>query len=385
MKHEIIENPSEWTLRSEYWLRRSIELRSNRALRERRSTPLILTGDGIQMRVEKGTLHIRGGLTHYPQEREVYRFFKGDLDLPPRIVAVDCSGGLSFDVLAWLAEQNITLICLDWKGDGVSVLACNGYAADPVKVEWQQGTRADSAARLAFAAELIGKKVAISMTTLQQCIPPSRLQTIAIEKSRIGIDRLAREKFADLNAVFAIEGECASAYFAAWQGLGISWKGTKRHPVPDSWHTYKGRSSLANGVKPENRNASHPVNALLNYAYAVALQRLQILAVADGYDPLLGVMHSGKRGNPAFILDIIEPERPQIDAMILAFVAKHTFSGADFVIRDSGGCRLSPQLARHVTALIDAMFSKRSTIDGGDKKAVAKPARGPVRNIPVSH
>ncbi|WP_056617202.1 CRISPR-associated endonuclease Cas1 [Sphingomonas sp. Root241] len=353
MKHEIISNPSEWTVRSEYWLRQSIQLSGTRALRERRSTPLILTGDGVQMRVEKGTLHIRDGLTHYPQEREDYRFFKGDLDLPPRIVTVDCSGGLSFDVLAWLAEQGVTLICLDWKGDGVSVLACNGYAADPVKVRWQQETRADSAARLAFAADLIGRKIAISLTTLEQHIPPSRLQTIAIEKSRIGIDRLANEKFADLNAVFAIEGECASAYFAAWQGLAISWKGTKRHPVPDGWQIYKGRSSLANGVKPENRNASHPVNALLNYAYAVTLQRLQIQAIADGYDPTLGVMHSGKRGNPAFILDLIEPERPRIDALILAFVAKHTFSGADFVIRDNGGCRLSPQLAKHVAAIID--------------------------------
>ncbi|RYG87942.1 MAG: CRISPR-associated endonuclease Cas1 [Alphaproteobacteria bacterium] len=352
MKHEIIATPSEWTIRSDYWLQQSIELRTPRALRERRSTPLILTGDGVHLRIEKGTLHIRGGLTHYPQEQETYRFFKGDLELPPRIVTVDCSGGLSFDVLAWLAEQGVTLICLDWKGDGVSISACNGYAADPARVRWQQETRADGIARVAFAADLIRQKIAVSIATLEKHITPSRLQTVAVEKSRIGMDRLQSEKFADLNAVFAIEGECASAYFAAWQGMAISWKGTKRHPVPDSWQTYKGRSSLANGVKPENRNASHPVNALLNYAYAVTLQRLQIQAIADGYDPTLGIMHSGKRGNPAFILDLIEPERPRIDDMILAFVAQHTFSGADFVIRDNGGCRLSPQLAKYVVAML---------------------------------
>lgn len=352
MKHEIISSPSDWAARSEYWLQHSIGLSGTRALRERRSTPLILTGDGVQMRVEKGTLHIRGGLTHYPQEQETYRFFKGDLDLPPRIVTVDCSGGLSFDVLAWLAEQGVTLICLDWKGDGVSILGCNGYAADPAKVRWQQETQANSIARVAFAADLIRQKIGISIATLENHIAPSRLQTVAVEKSRIGVDRLDREKFADLNAVFAIEGECASAYFAAWQGMAISWKGTKRYPVPDGWQTYKGRSSLANGVKPENRNASHPVNALLNYAYAVTLQSLQIQAIADGYDPMLGIMHSSKRGSAAFILDLIEPERPRIDAVILEFVAKYTFSGADFVIRDNGGCRLSPQLAKFVVATL---------------------------------
>ncbi|QBM74547.1 CRISPR-associated endonuclease Cas1 [Sphingomonas sp. AAP5] len=352
MKHEIIAGLSEWTVRSDYWLQKSIELGGTRALRERQSTPLILTGDGVHMRVEKGSLHIRGGLTHYRQEPEVYRFFRGDLDLPPRIVAVDCSGGLSFDVLAWLAEQDVTLICLDWKGDGVSVQACNGYAADRGKVRWQQETRADETARITFAADLIQQKLAASIETLEAHISPSRSQALALRKSLVGIERLASDKFGDLNAVFAIEGECASAYFAAWQGMAISWKGTKRHPVPDAWLTYKGRSSLANGVKPENRNASHPVNALLNYAYAVTLQRLQIQAIADGYDPTLGIMHSGKRGNPAFILDLIEPKRSRIDAMILAFVAQHTFSGADFVIRENGGCRLSPQLARHVSVML---------------------------------
>lgn len=352
MKHDIIAKPSEWTVRSDYWLQQSIALQTPRALRERQSAPLILNGDGVQMRVEKGTLHIRGGLTHYPQERETFRFFRGDLDLPPRIVAVDCSGGLSFDVLAWLAEQGVALICADWKGDAFSVLSCNGYAADRDKVRWQQETRADEAARLAFAADLIRRKIVASISTLETHIAPSPSQALAIEKARIAAARLAAENFPDLNAIFAIEGECAAAYFAAWRGIPIAWKGTKRHPVPEGWITYGSRSSLATGVKPENRNASHPVNAMLNYAYAVKLAQIQIQAIADGYDPTFGIMHNGKRGNPAFILDLIEPERPKIDAAILAFIAEHTFSGADFVIRDNGGCRLSPQLAKYVSGML---------------------------------
>jgi CRISPR associated protein Cas1 len=37
-----------------------------------------------------------------------------------------------------------------------------------------------------------------------------------------------------------------------------------------------------------NRNASHPVNAILNYAYAVLQSQIQIGAVAKGYDPTVG-------------------------------------------------------------------------------------------------
>ncbi|WP_174286288.1 CRISPR-associated endonuclease Cas1 [Sphingomonas bacterium] len=104
-------------------------------------------------------------------------------------------------------------------------------------------------------------------------------------------------------------------------------------------------------MKAENRNASHPVNAMLNYAYAVKLAQMQIQAIADGYDPTLGIMHNSKRGSAALILDLIEPERPRIDAMILAFTHRRKFAAADFVIRANGDCRLSPQLARVVAQI----------------------------------
>lgn len=382
MKHDIVAKPSEWTIRSDYWLRRSIELRTPRALRERRSSPLILTGDGVHLRVEKGTLHIRGGLTHYPQEPETYRFFRGDLDLPPRIVAVDCSGGLSFDVLAWLAEQGVALICVDWKGDGVSVLACNGYAADREKVAWQITTRADGTARLEFSIDMIDRKLRQSAETLEIAIPASKKRDAALYKAIEGMARLSENPPADLTELRGIEGLSAAAYFAAWRGLPMRWKGTEKYPIPDSWQFYENRSSLANGLKSKTRNASHPLNALLNYAYAMLQNRLQIQAIADGFDPTLGIMHHSRRDACAYIFDIMEPERPKIDAAILRFVAEHVFSGADFVIRENGSCRLSPQLAKHVAALIDTEMPLHSRAEGkndaNNQKEVAKAARGSV-------
>src|SRR6516164_4809345 len=63
------------------------------------STASVLCGHGVSLRVDAGTLLIRNGFTHYPQKQEAYRFFKGGLDLPSRIVMMDGSGGMSFDVL----------------------------------------------------------------------------------------------------------------------------------------------------------------------------------------------------------------------------------------------------------------------------------------------
>lgn len=342
----------DWAIRAEFWALENTKSAPKRKLRQRNPAPLILCGHGVSMRVENGSLVIRDGFTHYPQEQARYRFFARDLNLPTRILLLDGSGTLSFDVLSWLAEQGVALARVKWTGEVATVASGTGYAADREKIRWQQETRADEAKRLTFAADIIRQKVAASIPTLENNVAPSPEREVALTKANVGIDRLLGETFADINAVFAIEGECASAYFRAWKGLPVWWTGIKRRPVPDEWHAYNWRSSRATGVKPENRNASHPVNALLNYAYAVKLAKMQIEAIAEGYDPTLGIMHNGKRGSPALILDLIEPQRPIVDAAILRFVANNRFSAGDFVTRKDGVCRLSPQLARVVAGLI---------------------------------
>jgi CRISPR-associated endonuclease Cas1 len=346
------EDDDEWAIRSDFWLLETIKSAPKRKLRQRNPVPLILNGHGASLRIEHGALVIRDGFTHHPQVQAKYRFFPRDLDLPTRILLLDGSGTLSFDVLSWLSEQGVALARVKASGEIATVASGTGYAADREKVEWQRSTRADESVRLAFAADLIRRKIVSSLPTLEVHIPASKARDMALEKASAGIERLSRDTFADINAIFAIEGECASAYFRSWHGLPVHWKGVQRRPVPQEWHAYNWRSSRATGVKPENRNASHPVNAMLNYAYAVKLAQLQIQAIADGYDPTLGIMHNSNRGSPAWVLDMIELERAAVDAVILQFVCDQRFAAADFIVRKDGVCRLSPQLARAVASLI---------------------------------
>jgi CRISPR-associated protein Cas1 len=71
-------------------------------------------------------------------------------------------------------------------------------------------------------------------------------------------------------------------------------------------------------------------------------------------------MHHSRIGFPAYVYDLIEPERPRVDAAVLKFVRSRTFSAADFVIRKDGVCRLSPPLARAVTTLVS---QRNSAVD----------------------
>jgi CRISP-associated protein Cas1 len=100
----------------------------------------------------------------------------------------------------------------------------------------------------------------------------------------------------------------------AWREIPLKWQNSVRHPIPDDWKFIGSRTSRFNLAG--NRNASHPVNAILNYAYAVLQAQLQIHAISYGYDPTIGIMHFQRTGSPAFIFDLMEPERPRIDRVL---------------------------------------------------------------------
>ncbi len=147
-----------------------------------------------------------------------------------------------------------------------------------------------------------------------------------------------------------LEANAAAAYFRAWKGIPIRWRETSKRPIPENWKEIGHRTSIF--LRAGNRNASHPVNALLNYSYTVLQSEIQIYAVAEGYDPTIGIMHESGNGAPAFVFDLMEPHRSTVDRKILEFVKGHIFDPADFGIRSDGVCRLNPELARYVAGLI---------------------------------
>ena len=90
------------------------------------------------------------------------------------------------------------------------------------------------------------------------------------------------------------------------------------------------------------------MNAILNYAYAVARADIHIAAASEGYDPCRGIMHHDRDDTQAFVYDLIEPRRALVDASILRFIQKRNLTGADFILRADGVCRVAPQLARTI-------------------------------------
>ena len=265
---------------------------------------------------------------------------------------LDGSGGLSFDVITWLAAQDVALFCIDYLGEVVSVIGGSGSAYDSERVHWQVETKADPLRRIDFCCHLIAEKIGATISTMKTALPNTPARAKALDKALRSIDKLERRAVRSVNDVLMVEAGSAAAYFGAWKGLPLRWvRRPKPAIVPPAWHFADGRSAMRARSGLTNRNATHPVNAMLNYAYAVLHSQVQLEAVREGYDPRLGIMHESRSDAQALVLDLMEVRRPAVDAAVLKFVANAIFSAGDFVIRDDGVCRLAPQLARSVAQL----------------------------------
>src|SRR5215831_9971825 len=342
-----VEEDSVWAERCAYWQPEPAKPPPARGWRSNPSRPpLILTGHGIRLRIDHGTLVVRDGYTHYPQAIEERRFFPGNRELPSRIIVIDGSGGLSFDVMTWLSEQQIPLIRVDWHGNAVSVIGGSQFTNSERVTAQLKAKQSGQALRIASA--LIREKLGNAIATLEAAIPASPSRELAIMKHERDARELSTKPPKSISALLGIEGRTAQAYFAAWQSLPLRWKGLGRRAIPDDWHRVGQRQSMITSKKGRNRHASHPVNAMLNYAYAILESQVRMQIVAEGYDPTIGYLHTSTPERQALVLDLMEPQRPLIDRKVLEFVQAHTFHPADFTIRTDGVCRLNPEMARQV-------------------------------------
>lgn len=335
-----------WAERSEIWRTYSPpQMRRGPKKKHRYREPLILCGHGIRMRVDHKTLLIRNGLTHYPQTPDEIRFFPGDSKLPNRIVILDGSGGISFDALNWMAEQQIEFVQLDWRGKVANIGNNSGYSADPKLAAAQravQGTKR----QIEIAKWLIAAKFENSISTLRNSIAKSEIREIAISKLQKGISDIRNPRNSiSYSQLLGIEGPCAKAYFATWRGVPLKWTGLNRKPIPEDWSEFGPRTM---GWRKRSRVARHPINAMLNYGYGILANHVRSEIVSAGLDPAIGFLHGNSENSNPLVYDLMEPLRPEIDRAVLEFAKSCEFRPGDFTISKWGGCRLNPRVASAV-------------------------------------
>ena len=175
---------------------------------------MILAGHGVSLQIDAGTLLIRNGFTHYPQKQETYRYFKGDADLPPRIIMLDGSGSITFDVLTWLNEQKVPLVKIDWTGNAVSIISGDSFAANRDRVAWQAETRSNRRKRMEFCNALIAKKIDGCIETLETSLRRSEVWDKAMRRAHEDLVRLANDPPQTVDALRTLGGSERSHLFS---------------------------------------------------------------------------------------------------------------------------------------------------------------------------
>jgi CRISPR-associated endonuclease Cas1 len=93
-------------------------------------------------------------------------------------------------------------------------------------------------------------------------------------------------------------------------------------------------------------------NAMLNYGLAVLESQVRMAVVAAGLDPTIGYFHERYGGKQTLALDLMELKRPLVDRAVREFAKAHAFSAGDVTLLDGRVCRLKPQAARNIVALV---------------------------------
>jgi CRISPR-associated protein Cas1 len=297
--------------------------------------PLVLHGYGIRISVRRGVLVIWG---RFEEETEEIRMYPGDPQLPPRIILHNSKASLSTDAMSWLVKQGITLVNVDYTGKALSLVGGMGEGARTYALA-QMLVSKDPQTRIKIGRLLISEKTREQYNTLEE--------TLGIREPHLRRTLGEIKRATDLEDLLQIEARAAAAYFRHFKGIEIRWIKTERFPVPESWYEIGSRAALSS-----NKNARHPANAMLNYAYRVLESDTLLAATSLGLDPYSGFLHVDKKGRASLVYDLMEPLRPQVDRKLIEMIRSRSLSAGDFFLHPSGVVRLNPKLATYLASEI---------------------------------
>lgn len=245
-----------------------------------RTGVVTLSGYGISVRVDKGHLIIEDGIGC---DRRHNRLPRVDHGLK-RLVVIGSDGLVSLAALRWLADQDASFIMLERDG---SVLTTTGpVRASDTKLRRAQALALENGAALRISQELIDRKLAgqekVAIEGLRDEYTASAIQRFRSELAEVE----------SLNEVRHVEAQAAKIYWSAWRTVTITYPRKDLPRVPEHWRAFGSRFSSLTGSP---RLATNPVNAILNYLYALLAAESRLAAATLGLDPGIGVLHVDTR------------------------------------------------------------------------------------------
>ena len=290
---------------------------------------LVIDGYGIALMVHAGHLVAVDGSGRSRRQR---RYPRATHKLN-RVVLIGHSGYVTLEALRWLTDQKIPYIHID---DGELVATSTRLGVHNARLRRAQAYALAHPVGMQIAKGLLTDKIS-GQQAVARLIGSADFADEATERLDAAVS---------VEQLLVIEARAASDYWSSWSGIPVRFVTRDQNRVPDHWRRFDGRSSPLGGNKP--RSATDPINAMLNYLYALLAAETRIACHSVGLDPALGILHSDTPNRDLLAADLMEVVRPQVDAYVLGLLADHRFSKRDFVETRQGGCRLARTLTHQL-------------------------------------
>ncbi|MGC9961769.1 MAG: CRISPR-associated endonuclease Cas1 [Acidimicrobiales bacterium] len=298
----------------------------------------VADGFGVRIAVERGALEVHDGVGPHRRTRRYDRATHG----LRRLVILNAAGIVSLDALRWCTSLGVGVVVLG--ADGSAQLASTPRLTDDARLRRTQALAPERPYGLDVARYLLGRKVAAQAALVAARFDDRETaETIAELAGAVELAETIEE-------ARQLEASAAALYFGTWSGrpeCAPVFAARDRSRVPPHWSRYEGRRSVL-ASSASNRKAERPVNAILNYCFALLEGEAILACSAVGLDPGLGIVHADARGRASMALDVMEPVRPEVEAFVLDMVGRRTFRKAEFTETTDGHVRLRAPLTHEL-------------------------------------
>lgn len=244
-----------------------------------------------------------------------------DYFLPKNLkqIIINGKGAITFDAIELLSDNDVDVIAIDWRGNIKYRLSSMEH--NNVEIRKQQYYALNDKRSGYLAKKFIESKIKNQKATLT-----------TLSKSRGGVDFIInqRDKLDNLlkaldnikvkpsekirSDIFGIEGMASHEYWLVF-----------RNVVSDEYEF----------LKRSGRGAQDPVNAMLNYSYAILAGEVLKSLHTSGLDPYAGFLHTDRYARKSLVFDLMEEFRQQIvDKSVLKLINRNQIEKDDFEPRE---------------------------------------------------
>ena len=296
--------------------------------------PLLISGYGVSITVNRACLTV----TNTHSETESYEFRPHQI--PYDSIIIDGHyGSISLEALYWLSKHDVSISLINWNGNMLYTAMPKETMNGALKIE-QYKTYLDPERRMLIANRIVTQKVESSLSLLKEL---SRFYNLDLTTIKKEIEKIDADS---IKFLMTYEGRIASAY---WSSLSKIF-----NEIAKDFH-FESRKNLSYSW---NMNASDPINAMLNYGYAILESNIRKRINEIGLDPSIGFLHEIAPSKHPLVYDLQELFRYVVDYSVIELL-QTKLKKSDFITTENYHIRLRPETAKLLIEKIKDNFNKR--------------------------